>query len=199
MYTISSFDETPFLNSDYWSLLKDILEIKKDSLKCHENNNNIDSLIRDQDELSKLLNKLPLINVFTKVSEFFIDFSNDEIDNDKLKLLELINQNFQKLIKIFKSSIDQITTLALNACNLLVKSIFNVSSSSNDDDDDDSMNIDHLMDIDIEQKKSYETLLVEFFLKVVKFLNYYFIINSNQKKVFCFFYYFLFYFILFFF
>src|SRR6266511_413252 len=177
MYTISSFDETPFLNSDYWSLLKDILEIKKDSLKCHENNNNIDSLIRDQDELSKLLNKLPLINVFTKVSEFFIDFSNDEIDNDKLKLLELINQNFQKLIKIFKSSIDQITTLALNACNLLVKSIFNISSSSNDDDDDDSMNIDHLMNIDIEQKKSYETLLVEFF----------FITNSNPKKVFCFF------------
>ena len=84
MYTISSFDETPFLNSDYWSLLKDILEIKKDSLKCHENNN-IDSLIRDQDELSKLLNKLPLINVFTKVSEFFIDFSKDEIDNYKLK------------------------------------------------------------------------------------------------------------------
>ena len=123
MYTISSFDETPFLNSDYWSLLKDILEIKKDSLKCHENNN-IDSLIRDQDELSKLLNKLPLINVFTEVLEFFIDFSKDEIDNDKLKLLELINQNFKKLIeepKIFKSSIDQITTLALNACNLLVK------------------------------------------------------------------------------
>ena len=86
MYNISSFDETPFLNSDYWSLLKDILEIKKDSLKCHENNNNIDSLIRDQDELSKLLNKLPLINVFTKVLEFFIDFSKDEIDNDKLKL-----------------------------------------------------------------------------------------------------------------
>src|SRR5437870_4605246 len=115
MYNISSFDETPFLNSDYWSLLKDILEIKKDSLKCHENNNKIDSLIRDQDELSKLLNKLPLINVFTKVLEFFIDFSKDEIDNDKLKL---INQNFQKLIeepKIFKSSN---TTLALNACNL---------------------------------------------------------------------------------
>ena len=186
MYTISSFDETPFLNSDYWSLLKDILEIKKDSLKCHENNNNIDSLIRDQDELSKLLNKLPLINVFTEVLEFFIDFSKDEIDNDKLKLLELINQNFKKLEEpnIFKSLIDQITTLALNACNLLVKSIFNVSSSSNDDY---SINIDHLMDIDIEQKKSYETLLVEFFLKVVKFLNYYFITNSNPKKVFCFF------------
>ena len=61
MYTISSFDETPFLNSDYWSLLKDILEIKKDPFECHKNNN-IDNLIRDQDELSKLLNKLPLIN-----------------------------------------------------------------------------------------------------------------------------------------
>ena len=85
MYTISSFDKTPFLNSDYWILLKDILEIKKDSLKCHKNNN-INSLIRDQDELSKLLNKLPLINVFTEVLEFFIDFSKDEIDNDKLKL-----------------------------------------------------------------------------------------------------------------
>ena len=94
-----------------------------------------------------------MINVFTEVLEFFIDFSKDEIDNDKLKLLELINQNFKKLIeepKIFKSLIDQITTLALNACNLLVKSIFNISSSSNDDY---SINIDHLMDIDIEQKK----------------------------------------------
>ncbi|CAH1765713.1 13333_t:CDS:2 [Entrophospora sp. SA101] len=119
-----SFGETPFLNLDYWSLLEDILEIKKDSSKCLESN--IDNLIRDQDELSKLLNKLPLVNVFTRVLEFFIDFSKGETDYDTLKLLELVNRNFRQLIeesKFFKPSIDQITTLTLNACNLLAYNI----------------------------------------------------------------------------
>ncbi|CAG8704774.1 2298_t:CDS:2, partial [Dentiscutata heterogama] len=101
--------ETPHLNLSYWKLFKEVLEKTNDS------------------SIPSPIYKLPLIPIFSSVVDYIssLDPINNYDTDDLIEhLLETVDACFHKLTTekstIFRPPIDQLVTLALNACNFII-------------------------------------------------------------------------------
>ncbi|CAG8512640.1 9264_t:CDS:10 [Cetraspora pellucida] len=148
--------ETPYLNLNYWQLFKDALEKTSDS------------------SLQSPLYKLPLIPIFSSVVDYIssLESINNHYTDDLIEhLLETVDVCFQKLSTkkstIFRPPIDQIVTLTLNACNLIM--------TINTSYDNYEMNIEY-------KQSKIVFLRFELFSKVISFLECSLVKSSNPKK-----------------
>ncbi|CAG8516689.1 14477_t:CDS:10 [Cetraspora pellucida] len=148
--------ETPYLNLSYWKLFKDALEKTSDS------------------SIPSPLYKLPLIPIFSSVVDYISSLESiNNYDTDVLieNLLETVDVCFQKLSTkkstTFRPPIDQIVTLTLNACNLIM--------TINTSYDNYEMNIEY-------KQSKIVFLRFELFSKVISFLESSLVKSSNPKK-----------------
>ncbi|CAG8628503.1 6332_t:CDS:1, partial [Scutellospora calospora] len=144
--------ETPHLNLSYWKLFKEILEKISD---C---------------SIPSPVYKLPLISIFSSVVDYLASLksiNNYDLDD----LVEIVDTCFHKLTKekptIFRPPIDQLVTLALNACNLI--------TVMNDTCDYYAINVEN------EQSRAI-ILRFKLFAKIGSFLESSLIKSSNPKK-----------------
>ncbi|CAG8553412.1 19385_t:CDS:10, partial [Dentiscutata erythropus] len=148
--------EAPHLNLSYWKLFKEALEKTNDS------------------SIPSSICKLPLIPIFSSVVGYIssLDPINNYDTDDLIEhLLETVDACFHKLTTekstIFRPPIDQLVTLALNACNFII--IMNTFYD------------DYVMNIEYRQSRIV-FLRFKLFSKIISFLECNLIKSSNPKR-----------------